>query len=119
MRATAPPPRRSRLFCELAEPVWTCTVSPFSADGPLIGHAGPLRPLGRRRLVRRREDGNGPISVTILCKMPESDATSTVKGSYSADRFDYETENSSAMDGRSMKMTIKIAGRRTGDCIPD
>lgn len=64
--------------------------------------------------------GNGAIRGTSTCKLPQGEMTSKMKGSYAADKFDYETETSSSMPGgQSIRMTMTITGRRTGGCTPD
>ncbi|MEN3748141.1 DUF3617 domain-containing protein [Sphingomonas sp. HF-S3] len=95
------------------------TVSQCFTDEQLNSQGGAMGKMGDSCKFADFKMGDGSMSGTTTCKLPQGEATSKVKGTYADDKFDYETETSSSMPGgQSMKMTMKIAGRRTGDCTP-
>jgi hypothetical protein len=95
------------------------SLSQCYADGELNAQGGPLGKVDDSCRFANFRMGKGALSATTRCKMPEGEVIANVNGTFSEDRFDYEIQTNASMGEQSMKMTMKIAGRRTGDCTPE
>lgn len=95
------------------------SVSQCYTDGELSAQGGPVGKVDDSCRFASFRMGKGTLTATTLCKMPEGDAIAKMNGTFSDDRFDYEIQTTASIGEQSMKMTMKIAGHRAGDCTPD
>ncbi len=93
------------------------TVSQCFTDEQLNSQNGAMGKMGENCKFADFKMGNGSMSGTATCKMPQGEATSKVSGTYADDKFDYAVESSASMpNNQTTKMNMKISGKRTGDC---
>jgi hypothetical protein len=59
---------------------------------------------------------DGKIDAKMICERAGTKQTVQMQGTYGAEAYDLKLDSQGDMNGQPMKMSMHVAGKRTGEC---